>query len=266
MTRLALALYYNEMKPPPTSGLFRHIETLQGRTPWGTFLDAGTGVNSSLWSLDLPTERWVGVTGAAAHARQVRERAGSRLRDRDALIVGNWIDPDLLRGQVFDTVLADYLVGAIEGFAPYFQGRLFRRLAPHVGRTLYVVGLDPYIIGDAGTEAARVVRAIGRMRDSCLLLADETPYREYPMEWTAEAAAAAGFAIRSARRFPNRYREKWVNSQLDMARRRLPRITDPALAATLGDSIERLRRRGLDVCRREDGLRHGADYVLECVR
>ncbi len=254
------------MTPPPTPGLFRYIETLQDKTPWGAFLDAGTGVNSSLWSLELPTARWVGVTGAAAHARQVRERAGSRLRDQDALVVGNWTDPDLLKGQVFDTVLADYLVGAVEGFAPFFQGRLFHRLAPHVGRTMYVVGLDPYIIGDAETEAAKVVRAIGRMRDACLLLADEAPYREYPAEWTTEAAAAAGFRIRSARRFPNRYREKWVNSQLDMALHRLPKITDPALAATLGDSIERLRRRGLHVCREENGLRHGADYVLECVR
>ena len=49
-----------------TSSLFRHIETLHGDAAWGGFLDAGTGVNSALWSLSLPTDRWVGVTGASA--------------------------------------------------------------------------------------------------------------------------------------------------------------------------------------------------------
>jgi len=254
------------MTGAPISGLFRHVEALQGETPWGSFLDAGTGVNSALWSLGLPTERWVGVTGAAGHARQVRETAGGRLRVQDELVVGNWEDPGLLEGQVFDTVLADYLIGAVEGFAPYFQSRMFPRLAPHVGRVLYVVGLDPYIVGEAADEAARVVRAVGRLRDACLLLADETPYREYPMEWVADAVSAAGFSVTSARRFPNRYREKWVNSQLDMAARRLPRIAEPGLAATLKDTIESLRERGVRVCREEGGLRYGADYVLGCVR
>lgn len=250
----------------PTSALFRHVEELQGEAAWGSFLDAGTGVSSALWSLGLATERWTGVTGAAGHARQVRQAAGGRLRAQDELIVGNWMDPALLRDQVFDTVLADYLIGAVEGFAPYFQSRMFPRLASHVGRVLYVVGLDPYIVGEAADEAARVVRAVGRMRDACQLLADETPYREYPMEWVAQAVSAAGFSVMSARRFPNRYREKWVNSQLDMALRRLPKIADPGAAAGLQASIESLREHGLRVCRQEGGLRYGADYVLACVR
>lgn len=124
---------------PMTSSLFTHIEALQGDRPWGAFLDAGTGVNSALWSLALRTERWTGVTGAPGHARQVRQTTGEALEapGRD-LLVGNWADPNLLQGQVFDTVLADYLVGAVEGFAPYFQRDLFRRLAPHVRGVLYV--------------------------------------------------------------------------------------------------------------------------------
>lgn len=246
------------------SSLFRHIETLHGDADWGGFLDAGTGVNSALWSLSVPTGRWVGVTGAPGHADQVRERAGDLMRDQDRLLIGNWTDPALLQGQVFDTVLADYLLGAVEGFSPYFQSGLFARLAPHVGRRLYVVGLDPYVVGDAPTEAARIVRAIGRLRDACLLLADETPYREYPAEWTVDALTQAGFEVLSAQRFPNRYREKWVHGQLDMAIRRLSRIADAALADSLRGRIEALREQGVTVCRREDGLRHGADYVIAC--
>ncbi|MEM6556472.1 MAG: class I SAM-dependent methyltransferase, partial [Pseudomonadota bacterium] len=40
------------------SGLFRHIEDLQGDQPWGTFLDAGTGLHSMGWISQLSTERW----------------------------------------------------------------------------------------------------------------------------------------------------------------------------------------------------------------
>ncbi|MCV0394720.1 MAG: class I SAM-dependent methyltransferase [Rhizobiaceae bacterium] len=247
-----------------TSLLFRHIEHLNAGRDWGRFLDAGTGVNSALWSTALPTGRWVGVTGSASHAAQVEDRAGARLRSQDRLLVGNWTDPDLLKGDVFDTVLADYLVGAVEGFSPYFQERLFSRLRPHVGRWLYVVGLDPYVVGSAPTQAARIVRDIGRVRDACLLLADETPYREYPAEWVVDTLRKAGFAVSHARRFPNRYHEKWVHSQLDMAARRLPRMADEKLAEGLRSRIETLRERGTALCRAEGGLRHGADYVIAC--
>jgi len=244
------------------SALFDHIADLQGDAPWGALLDAGTGVNSSLWSTALPTDRWVGVTGSPAHSRQVEAEIGGRLRPQDRLVVGNWTDEALLQGERFDTVLADYLLGAVEGFAPCFQAQLFRRLKPHVGRVLYVVGLDPYVVGPVGTSAERMVREIGRMRDCCLMLADETPYREYPAEWAVNSLVDTGFRVTHARRFPNRYRAAWVNGQLDMALRRLPKLTDRALADSLGAAIARLREQGLDLCRDEGGLRAGADWVI----
>ena len=245
-----------------TSALFHHIAELQGDVPWGRFLDAGTGVNSSLWSTALTTHRWVGVSGSPAHARQVEGEIGGQLRPDDRLIVGNWADESLLAGEQFDTILADYLLGAIEGFAPYFQAQLFRRLRPLVGRTLYVVGLDPYVVGPAETASEKMVRSIGRLRDTCLLLADETPYREYPVEWAVNALSEAGLHVTHAKRFSNRYRETWVNGQLDMALRRLPRLTDQDFAASLGRRLERLRAEGLDLCRREGGLKAGADWAI----
>lgn len=228
----------------------------------GGFLDAGAGVNSSVWSTALPTERWVGATASPAHARQVNAEIGERLRPDDRLVVGDWADESLLAGERFDTVLADYLLGAVEGFAPYFQAQLFRRLRPLVGKTLYVVGLDPYVVGPAETAAEKVVRAIGRLRDACLLLADETPYREYPVEWAVNAITEAGLRVTHAKRFANRYREPWVNGQLDMGLRRLSKLKDPHLAASLRTHIEVLRADGLTLCRREGGLRAGADWVI----
>lgn len=247
---------------PSTSALFRHIEQLQGEAPWGAFLDAGTGVNSALWSTGLATERWCAVTASAGHGAQVQDRAGVRLRPQDRLIVGDWTDPELLAGEGFDTVLADYLVGAVEGFSPYFQTQLFARLRPLVKGRIYVVGLDPYVVGDAPTEVARAVRDIGRLRDAVLLLAGETPYREFPAEWVVNALQASGYRVLSGRRFANRYREAWVNGQLDMAARRLVKLPDSALAAAMGLTIETMRGSSLDLCLRHGGLAHGHDYVI----
>lgn len=244
------------------SALFDYVTELQGYRPWGAFLDAGTGVNSALWSTALTTDRWVGVSGSAAHAQQVEAKIGGRLRRDDRLIVGNWTDPDLLRDERFDTVLADYLLGAIEGFSPYFQSQLFKRLAPHVGRVLYVIGLDPYVVGPAQTAAERLVREIGRLRDCCLLLANETPYREYPAEWAVNSLSASGYSVTHARRFPNRYRESWINGQLDMASRRLPSLADRALAQSLSERIASLRGEGLELCKANEGLRVGADWII----
>lgn len=247
-----------------TSALFHYVHAAHETRPWGRFLDAGSGVNSSVWSTQLETSEWCGVTGSTSHAAQIRTAVADRLRPQDRLLVGNWMDESLLGGEVFDTVLADYLVGAIEGFSPYFQSQLFARLRPLVGQRLYIIGLDPYIVGDAPDEAARLVRAIGRLRDACLLLADETPYREYPAEWVGAAVARGGFRLVSAKRFANRYRERWVNSQLDMAVRRLPKLEDQRLAASLAQRIEDLRGEALAFCAKADGLRHGFDYVMAC--
>lgn len=245
-----------------TSSLFTYIEQLQAEAAWGSVLDAGTGVGSATWLASLPTERWTAVTAAKGHADQVREAVADRRRPQDRLILGNWMDPDLLRGEVHDTVIADYLLGAIEGFGPYFQESLFRRLRPLTGARLYIVGLDPYVVGEAPTEAARCVREIGRLRDACLLLGDKTPYREYPAEWAADQAERAGFRVLSARRFANRYRARWVNGQLDMARRRADRIPDADLADALRRRIATVRKNALVLCEREDGLVHGFDYVI----
>lgn len=245
-----------------TSGVFGHIEGLQGETPWGSVLDAGVGVHSAKWLVSLRTDRWTAVTAAQGHSRQVERAIAGRIRPQDRLLLGNWMDPELLKGEVHDVVLADYLLGAIEGFGPYFQDALFKRLRPLVGRRLYVVGLDPYVVGDVPTAAARCVREIGRVRDVTLLLADETPYREYPAEWVADHLDDAGFNILSARRFPIRYKANWINSQLDMAARRLPLLADRDLATALSGRIEVLRNDALALADQEDGLRCGFDYVI----
>lgn len=246
----------------PASGLFREIETIQAGKPWGRLLDAGTGTHSIGWVGSLVTEQWTAVTGAEAHAVQVRDAIAPRRREGDRIIVGNWQDPDLLAGETYDTVLADYLLGAIDGFAPYFQHRLFARLLPLVGRRLYIVGLEPYVTVDPGTEESRIIREIGRFRDACLLLAGEQPYREYPAQWTVDHLEASGYRVVAAKRFANRYKQRFVNSQIDMCGPRLAKIADRDLARSLAAHGEALRDRALGRIEREGSLRHGFDYVL----
>ncbi|WP_205042003.1 hypothetical protein [Rhodoligotrophos defluvii] len=95
-----------------TSLLFRYVEALQAGRPWGSLLDAGTGPASARWVSGLQTIRWTGVTGAPSMVEKVQLAVGERLRPQDRLVLGNWTDPGLLAGEVFETVLADYLLGA----------------------------------------------------------------------------------------------------------------------------------------------------------
>ena len=103
------------------SALYRYIERLQGEQPWGSLLDAGTGDSSLRWICELPTERWTAVTASARMVESARDAIGTIAREQDRIVHGNWADNSLLEGEVFNTVIADYLLGAIEGFVPYFQ-------------------------------------------------------------------------------------------------------------------------------------------------
>ena len=111
--------------------LYHRLAELQGDEPWGAMLDAGTGPASLRWLRSLPCSRWTAVTASKQMAKKLADSSedGSAL---DGLVVGNWLDPQLLAGETFDTVIADYLLGAIEGFAPYWQHQLFDRLRPLV--------------------------------------------------------------------------------------------------------------------------------------
>ena len=123
--------------------LYQRVSELHGTKPWGSVLDAGTGPGSMRWLLSLTTDRWTAVTGSPRMADVVRKELNDRARAQDRLIVGNWLEPELLAYETYDVVLADYLLGAVDGFAPYWQDQLFPRLRPHVAGRLYIVGLEP---------------------------------------------------------------------------------------------------------------------------
>ena len=55
-----------------TDRLFTSVERLQGTTPWGRVLDAGTGEHSLRWLSERPTEALAAVTASEGMARGLR--------------------------------------------------------------------------------------------------------------------------------------------------------------------------------------------------
>jgi len=243
--------------------LLRYIQHLHGDRPWGSVLDAGTGVQSIRWVADLATEQWTAVTGSAAQARRVRNSIKDTQRSNDRIVHGNWVDATLLKGEVYDTVIADYLLGAVEGFAPCFQPYLFKRLRPLTGGMLYVKGLEPYVpTARPDTRAGRLIWEIGRFRDACVLLGGDVPYREYPAQWVVDHLQSAGFAVRKVEHFAIDYKKLFVNAQIDIAAHGLKALSDRGLAQALKERGEALRAEALDLINTEGALRFGRNYVI----
>lgn len=247
--------------------LFKYIETLQGDRPWGTFLDAGTGINSISWLTGLKTEQWTAVTGSTVEADRVQKLAQNTQRPQDRIIHGNWVDPNLLSNKTYDTVLADYLLGAIEGFAPYLQSSLFSRLKPLTRNVLYVTGLEPYVpTSRPDSKAGELIWEIGRFRDACVLMGGGNPYREYPAQWVINQLGIAGFDVRQVKHFKIGYKERFVNAQIDIALQGIRALNDAGLAKALSERGEVLRARALEFIAQEGTLRYCQNYVIAAVR
>lgn len=108
--------------------LFTTLERWQENRPWGRFLDAGTGVNSLKWILTLNTLSWDAITADHHMKNEILSNHEIRLRSQDSLLVGNWMDSNFCQqlGK-YDTILADYLIGAVDGFSPYTQDLVIER-------------------------------------------------------------------------------------------------------------------------------------------
>ena len=242
-----------------TSGLFRHIEELQGTRPWGRFLDSGTGWASLEWTLTLPLDELVAVTGSEDRLAQMSQDFGPRLSTSRRLLHGNWVQPQFLSGETFDTILVDYLVGAVARFAPYFQTRLFPRLRKLARGRMYVIGLEPQPDSE-GDPDAKLLEQLCALRDSALLLSGDRPNREYPRWWVVEQLEKSGFRVVSQTSFPILYGRRFVEAELEVCRRRLsllPSSLQACFKKTEADLRETLLKRV-----KQDPIQWGADYVL----
>ena len=174
----------------------------------------------------------------------------------------------LLEGKTFNTILADYLIGAIDGFSPYFQDMTFHRLTPHLspGGRLYIIGLQP--IPDRVPGDANIMCKITKIRDSCILLANHRCYREYPVDWIQRHVKRAGLAVVETRTYPIRYDHATMLRQINVGRSKLRLFPTRGMAEEMGKVLDKLEEESLEVTRRAVGGRItlGFDYVVVAER
>lgn len=258
-----------------TDLLFQSIEVKEQEfhapdciTSWGRVLDAGTGDHSLEWLQTLPSDSVVAVTGATCRAESLRKKVSE---PHVEILVGNWNNQSFLEGQVFDVVIADYLVGAIEGHAPYYQDQILERLFRHVadGGRLYIVGMQPINMSLDPTkpESAKekLVLEMQRVRDACILLAGHRPYREFPLDWILRHAAQAGFQVKSHAKFPNDYTAYMIKRQVAVGRNKLPFFLDRGVAKTMERYLVALDKQAEEATK-DGSFEFGYDYVVTAVK
>mmetsp|Transcript_29228 Transcript_29228/g.86554 ORF Transcript_29228/g.86554 Transcript_29228/m.86554 type:complete len:317 (-) Transcript_29228:214-1164(-) len=274
-------------------GCVERNHLISGRTTFGEFLDAGTGSHSLRWIASLlhnertgaegegedkplSVSRFAAVTADENMRKKVLAEAEELgIEDMGEILIGNWAaevegdgevgeKTELCHGQQYDTILADYLVGAIDGFAPYFQDQVFSRLARHLrpGGRMYVVGLNP--IPDKAPGDADLFCRVTRLRDACIKLAGHRCYREYPPAWIERHLRLAGLEVVETSRFPIMYSHATILRQLNVARSKLPLFPSKGLATEMGKQIDELEKESRAATDRSSTgrIKLGFDYVV----
>jgi len=254
--------------------LFGYVEKAQHPKPFGRILDAGTGKHSLRWISGLirqgKASSYTAITADETMRRTVYEEAKKLDIDEiGEVIIGNWFsdsdaETELCHGETYDTIVADYLVGAMDGFSPYFQDlvfpRLGRHLAPH-GR-LFVLGLQP--IPDRIAGDANIFARVTKVRDACILLAGHRCYREYPVDWITRNLKQSGFEVVEVKTFPIMYTFETISRQLNVARGKFSHFPTKALADEMEEIIKGLETECRDAMDKSPTgtLKIGFDYVV----
>ncbi|KAG7369629.1 hypothetical protein IV203_027375 [Nitzschia inconspicua] len=252
--------------------LFGSIEKEQGERDFGNFLDAGTGLHSMRWIATLPEKgltHFTAVTADKTMQTNVQKEVDDlEISPMGNVIIGNWFGepPIELKKNSYDTILADYLIGAMDGFSPYKQdlmiGKLLQYLKP--GGRLYIVGLEP--IPDDAPGDADIICQVRRVRDACILLAGHRCYREYPLEWILRQIRqqySKELELIDSTRFPILYRHATIVKQINVGRSKIPYFPNPELAGAMKELLNDLEERSREATERSGGrIKLGFDYIV----
>lgn len=260
--------------------LFGSIEERQGDKPFGNILDAGTGMHSLRWIATLGEKGMTGFTAITADKtmqRNVQTEADAlEVSHLGKVLIGNWfgerpLDEQLLLQNTdqeppYDTILADYLIGAMDGFSPYQQDLMIPKLAKLLkpGGRLYIVGLEP--IPDTAPGDANIICKVRQIRDACILLAGHRCYREYPVEWIQRQIktqeADTRLTLLRTTTFPILYRHSTIVNQINVARGKFPSFPTPELAHQMKVVLDDLEEQSLRATTERGRIRLGFDYVV----
>ena len=245
--------------------LFSTIERYHEQKPWGRMLDAGTGVNSVKWMLGLDCEDWLGITADRRMKDNVVKEAKLEADESDRIVVGNWMEESFCSTLgMFDTIVADYLFGAVDGFSPHTQDLVMKKLKQHLkpGGALYIIGMYP--IPDHASGPADIIAEIRRVRDSCILLAGHRPYRELPSEWVIRHLIKEGFEVRKTRNFNILHSKDSAVRQIRVARSKLDLMENGAVRGGMQLYLDDLEARVEEIMEESDtkSLTLSHDYVI----
>ena len=280
--------------------LFSYVEELQAETgrPFGSILDSGTGSHSlrSIRSLvgRGKTSEWCAITADEQMRKKTQTEVDTWDLKGGRIVVGNWAEgynsktnsfndsnlttlpiapqpstvivnatPPVPPSKKFDTILADYLVGAMDGFSPYYQDLIFPRLQNHLNENgrIYVVGLQP--IPDSVEGSRNVFCKVTKIRDACIHLAGHRCYREYPFEWVERHLNNSGLTLISTRKFPIVYTHNTIVRQINVARSKLSLFPNKALANAMRATLDDLEKDSERACKEAGGsFKLGFDYVI----
>ena len=207
----------------------------EGVTSWGKVLDAGTGHGSMCWIVRHSPSMVDAVTAASSgkYSQRVAQAAASSSGAKVNVVLGNWRDEALLAGRLYDVVVSDFLIGAVEMFWPYAQDAMLARLTKLVrpGGYLLFLGLEPYDLLLAPKDPLRKVEALG---DAAAMLAGAPSYREMPEAWVLrQLRGTPGFRVVSTRQFTSTLGPRYAQSQLEFAAEQAGKLDDPVLRAAI---------------------------------
>jgi hypothetical protein len=285
--------------------LFGHIEKQQGSKPFGSFLDAGTGVHSLRWIATLAEEDdehaktqqktspstmtdFTAVTADETMRKNVQREVDSLgMSQLGQVVIGNWFPPNgddtqSLKSidldeegnlKLYDTILADYLIGAMDGFSPYAQDQMIDKLAKRLkpGGRLYIVGLQPLPDSEGPPDSPQnIICEVRKVRDACILLAGDRCYREYPLDWierqinaTLTQTDKTTLELLHSKKFPILYRHNTIVKQIQVARNKLSRFPTKELTNEMRAVLSDLEKRSKEATAKmpDNRIPLGFDYV-----
>jgi hypothetical protein len=235
--------------------LFEQI-VLRHPLPWGDVLDAGTGASSWDWLLARDCRSRTGITAEEPRAQALRGRPG--MQPGDEVVVGLWQDPELLRGRKFDVILADYLLGACDRYAPHFQEEMLERVLEKCSGWLFLIGLEPP--PPPSNPAQTVLFEVAQLRDAVQLLLGFRPHRELPQAWVERHLSARGARVDWKERYHNLYDQDWVAREVASLERNLQLMEDRGLAQVLRRRCHGLRQQAAEHLSKP--VSYSYDYLL----
>lgn len=253
--------------------LFGSIEAQHENRLFGDVLDAGTGMHSLRWIATLQEKGMTSFTAITADTTMQlnvqREAEALGVDTLGEVLMGNWFGSETtklnLNQKKYDTVLVDYLIGAMDGFSPYQQDQMLTKLTTLLkpGGRMYIVGLEP--LPDRVEGDADVMCRIRQVRDACILLAGHRCYREYPLEWIErQCEQISGLRHVSSKKFPILYRHATIVRQINVGRSKLPLFNNSVLSKAMTLQLDDLEKESLAATTRSPTgtLQLGFDYMV----